>query len=153
MSPFKDQIAPHVSRLLLLKKTKIAARCIFNHFDLNILWRFLHWIRWPLGQSNTRPFGLFLKTLPGFDASHLHLSCYTGTDMPGEWTPSPVALETSAETMQQVSEKCSIIRDAIDVQKADAWVPIWGSSKLWKSRIIIIIEKSLFNHIKHYKCR
>lgn len=40
--------------------------------------------------------------------------------MPGEWTPSPVALETSAETMQQVSEKCSIIRDAIDVQKADA---------------------------------
>lgn len=118
MNPFKDQIAPRVYRLLLFKK---------QQQDGFLSFRFEHSLRiYALGlvtsgsQQRHVFFGLFLKTLPGFDASHLHLSCYTGTDMPGEWTPSPVALETSAETMQQVSEKCSIIRDAIDAQKADA---------------------------------
>lgn len=63
---------------------------------------------------------LFLKTVPGLDTSHLHLSCYTGSTMPGEWTLSPVTSTTCAETMQQVSEKCRIICDATDVQKTDA---------------------------------
>lgn len=81
MSPFKDQIAPHVCRLLLLKKKKKQQQGVFLSFRFK---RSLKIYAPGLVTSGSQQrhvfFGLFLKTLPGFDASHLHLSCYTGTD-------------------------------------------------------------------------
>lgn len=140
INPFKDQIVPHACRLLLLT---IQQQHVFFSFGFKYALKIYELGMVTSGSKCWQIFSwgiflssLFWKTVPGLDTSPLPLSCYTGTAMPGEWTLSPVAVtkwdKPNAETMQQGSEKCSIICDAIDVQKTDAWVPIWGSSKLWK---------------------
>lgn len=85
------------------------------------------WVWRPLGQSidATRPRYVTFASVMLYRDGHAR-----GMDT----VPCGIdKLESSAETMQQVSEKCGIICDAIDVQKADASVPIWASSNSGKS--------------------
>lgn len=112
VNPFMDQIVPHVCALLLLdKKKKMQLQLVSFSFEFKVSLviyelREFH----DLLRSNTvvqkwesiflysflfQQCESFLKTfhaVPGLDMPPLHLSCYTVSIMPGEWTQSPVAM-------------------------------------------------------------
>lgn len=152
VNPFLDQIVPHVCTMLLLckkKKIKENNKCNSNLYFLSFRIKIFSQDLWIESFMTLRlkrccskknhTCGSLLTAssiVPGLDIPSLHLSCYTVTIMPGEWTLSPVAMrrdqikpmwnKPSAETVQEALLENAIFCDATYVQQTEAWVPIWS---------------------------